>query len=85
MTTNQNAQRIAGLLHQTRNASWTTDSTLELSAALKMATPGELATALLAFSNDLLRAAKQVVTIQRDAAIVDQVMAERDATGGTLQ
>lgn len=84
-TTNPNVLRIAGLLHQTRNASWTSDNTLELSAAIKTATPYEMAMALIEYSHDLLRASKQVLTIQRDAALAEQLMNERDATGGTLQ
>lgn len=84
-TKNEHVARIAGLLHQTRSASWTSDRSLELSAAMKTATPGEMALALLEFSHDLLRAAKSVTELQLNAAIGEQVMNERDATGGRLQ
>lgn len=78
--------RIAELLHQTRSASWTSDHCLELSGAMKGQPAEILALALLEFSQGMLRAARQVVTIQRDAAITEQVMCERDEqTGGRLQ
>lgn len=84
-TANPNVSRIAGLLHQARNVSCTSNLSLELSAAIKGATPYEMAMALLEFSHDLLRASKQVLTIQRDAALAEQILNERDATGGLLQ
>jgi hypothetical protein len=45
----------------------------------------EIAWATLEFSGALLKASYQVVKLQRDAAIVEQVIAERDAAGGNLQ
>lgn len=81
MTTNQNASHIAALLHQTRSASWTSDRTLELSAAMKGQSAEVLACALLQYSQGLLRAAHGAVTIQLDCAITEQVIAERDSAG----
>lgn len=86
MTPNQTASKIAALLHLSRSASWTSDHCLELSGAMKGQPPEVLACALLEFSRSLLRASRQVVTLQIDAAIVEQVIAERDEqTGGRLQ
>lgn len=65
--TNQ-AERIATLLHMTRAPSWTSDRTLELSAAMKGQPPEVLAMALLQFSQGLLRASRQVVALQLDCA-----------------
>lgn len=85
-TPNQAASHIAELLHRSRSASWTSDCTLELSAAMRNQPAEILALALLQFSQSMLRAAKQVVTIQLDAAVTDEVLAERDEqTGGRLQ
>lgn len=78
------ASRIAELLHRSRCASWTSDHCLELSAAMRNQPPEVLACALLEFSQSMLRASRQVVTTQINAAIVEQVLAERDA-GGTIQ
>lgn len=83
MTPNQNASHIAALLHQTRSASWTSDRTLELSAAMKGQSAEVLAMALLEFSQGLLRASHGVVSIQINAAITEQIIAERDS--GLLQ
>lgn len=81
-TTNQNAQHIAALLHMSRSPAWTTDNTLELSAATRSATHDEMAMALLMFTSDMLAAARNVVTIQRDMAAMEQVLTERDAQIG---
>lgn len=78
------ALRIAELLHRSRSASWTSDCTLELSAAMRHQPPEVLACALLEYSQAMLRAAHGVVSIQINAAITEQVIAERDA-GGTIQ
>lgn len=78
------ALRIAELLHRSRSTSWCSDHCLELSAAMSGQSADVLALALLEFSQSMLRAAKQVVTIQLDAAVTDEVIAERDA-GGRLQ
>ena len=82
-TPNQTAQRIAELLHISRSGCWTSDHCLELSAEMKGQSPEVLACALLEFSQSMLRGAHQVVSLQRDAAIIEQVIAERDA--GRLQ
>lgn len=68
METTTAAERIAALLHMTRTASWTSDNTLELSAAMKGQPPDVLAMALLQFSQGLLRASRQVVALQIDCA-----------------
>jgi len=81
-TANQTAQHIAALLHKTRSPGWTTDNTLELSAAMKAATHDEMVMALLMFTSDMLAAARNVVTLQRDAAVIEQVVAERDSQIG---
>lgn len=62
------AERIATLLHMSRTASWTSDQTLELSAAMKGQPPEVLAMALLQFSQGLLHASRQVVELQIDCA-----------------
>lgn len=83
MTPNQNASKIAELLHRSRCTSWTSDHCLELSGAMRNQPPEVLALALLEFSQGLLRASHGVVSIQLHAAITEQVIAERDA--GRLQ
>lgn len=83
-TPNETAARIAGLLHRSRCASWTSDQTLELSAAMRGQPPEVLALALVEYSYAMLRASHGVVSLQIDAAITEQVIAERDA-GGRLQ
>lgn len=67
-TTNETAAHIAELLHLTRSTSWTSDSALELSAAMRDQPPYVLAMALLEFSNGLLRASRQVVALEIDCA-----------------
>lgn len=81
----QAAERIAALLHQTRSAGWTYDRTFELTAAMRGQAPETLALALMLYTQGLLNASRQVLTLQRDAAILDQVAAERDIQGGQLQ
>lgn len=79
-TQNQAASRIAELLHRSRSASWTSDHSLELSAAMRHQPPEILALALLEFSQGLLKASRQVVSLQIDC---ETAVAERDA--GRLQ
>jgi hypothetical protein len=62
----EKASRITELLHQTRSTHWTSDSALQLSAAMRGQPPEVLAMALLQFSNGLLRASRQVVALQID-------------------
>lgn len=80
MNKNEPAARIAELLHKTRSTNWTSDSALELSAAMRYQPPEVLAMALLEFSNGLLRSSRQVVALQIDCA---NGQIERDA--GRLQ
>lgn len=80
-----NAQRIAELLHLTRSAAWTSDDSLALSAALKSATADDCHLALLTFSMSMLAASRGCLLIQRDAALLEETLAERDEAGGPLQ
>lgn len=83
MTQNQTVAHIASLLHQSRSASWTSNHTLELSGAMKGQPPEVLAMALLEYSQGLLNASRQVVSLQIDC---ETAIAERDEqTGGRLQ
>lgn len=74
------ASKIAELLHRSRCASWTSDHTLDLSAAMRNQPPEVLACALLEFSQNMLCAAHGVVSLQIDC---ETAVAERDA--GRLQ
>jgi hypothetical protein len=78
----QRAQRIAELLHLSRNATWTTDQTLELSAAVKGQSTEILAMALLLFSGGLLLAARSATQLEREVVIAE---AELDERGRLLQ
>lgn len=81
----QNAQNIAALLHQSRSpSSWTLAQVHELVAAVRSATELETKLALLSFVSGLLAASRQIVTLQRDAAIAEQLAAERDSQIGGL-
>lgn len=81
----EKARRIASLLHLTRNASFSSDQALELSAALHGAKMEEIAWGTIEFCTGLLSASRQVLRVRRDAAVVDQVFAERDGAGGLMQ
>lgn len=74
------ALKIAELLHRSRSASWTSDHTLELSAAMRNQPAEIMALALLEFSQGLLKASHQVVALQIDC---ETAIAERDS--GRLQ
>lgn len=67
-TPTESAAHIAELLHLTRSTNWTSDSALQLSAAMRDQPPEVLAMALLQFSNGLLRASRQVVALEIDCA-----------------
>ena len=84
ITPNQNAQRIAGLLHQTRSASWTIEQTHELVAAVREASEVETKLALLSYTMGMLTASRSCLMLQRDAALIEQVLAERDESGGHI-
>lgn len=75
------SERIAELLHRSRSPGWSTDNTLELSAAVKVATEDDAHLALLSFTTGMLSAARGVVQIQRDAALLAETMTERDERG----
>lgn len=80
MNTNTTASHIAGLLHETRSTSWSTDRTLELSAAMRDQPAEVLAMALITYMSDLLRASRQVVGLQIDCA-----KSQKAAEEGRLQ
>lgn len=63
-TTNKTAAHIAELLHLTRSTSWTSDSALELSAAMRDQSAETLAMALITYTTGLLRASRGVVELQ---------------------
>ncbi|MDP3514183.1 MAG: hypothetical protein Q8S20_15700 [Sulfuritalea sp.] len=75
------SEKIAGLLHQTRSPSWTSDNTVELSAAIKNLTADEAHLALLSFCRGMLTASRSCLLIRRDAAMLEDIMAERDESG----
>lgn len=75
------SERITELLHRTRSTDWTSDDALALSGAIRSASPDEAKLALLDFGYALLAAARTVVTLQRDAALLAEMMAERDERG----
>lgn len=79
------SERIAELLHRTRSPGWSADDTLALSAAVKGITADDAHLALLSFVTGMLSASRGCLLIARDAAMIDEVMAERDNQGGTLQ
>lgn len=78
----EHAQHIAELLHLARTPGWTTDQTLELTAALKGQSTEVLAMAVLLFGGGLLLAARSATELQREVAIAE---AEIDERGGLLQ
>jgi hypothetical protein len=77
------SNKIAEKLHQTRAAAWTIDDSIELAATIRAASADECQHALLDFTMGLLSASRNVLTLQLDAALIEDVIAERD--GGTLQ
>jgi hypothetical protein len=68
MNSKEYSARIVELLHQARSTSWTSDSALQLSAAMRGQPAEVLAMALLEFSNGMLRASRQVVALEIDCA-----------------
>lgn len=78
MTTTETAAKIAALLHESRGTHWNSDTALQLSAAMRGQPPEVLAMALLEFSNGLLRASRNVVSLEIDCA---NSQAARDAGG----
>lgn len=79
----EHAVHIAELLHMARNATWTTDQTLELSAALKGQSTEILAMGLLLFASGLLLAARNATEHQREMIVIEAALAE--AEGVLLQ
>lgn len=75
------SNKIVELLHMTRSGTWTADDSLMLSDAIREASPAESKIALLDFGFALLAAAKNVVTIQRNAAM----LAELHSHDGKMQ
>lgn len=76
-----NTSRIVELLHRSRSSNWIADDTMELAEAVQAANEDESKLALLAFSMSLLFTARQTVLLQRDAAILQATLDERDAAG----
>lgn len=85
MTTNINAARVAELLHRSRTPDFSLDDIHALSRAITATSEIEAKLALIYFIEGAMSSARSVLMLQRDAALLAETMAERDATSGPLQ
>lgn len=81
MTTMTQAQKITHLLHHTRSTTFNANSTIELSRAMKGASPETLAIAVLQFSVDLMEASRECLKLKRDCSTV---LPDNDTHSGSL-
>lgn len=79
------SERLAELLHRSRSPGWTSDDAIALSDAIRAASSDECTLALFSFGQALLAAARNVVQLQRDAAVLAETVAQYDQQGGALQ